>query len=86
MTSPMHVRDAEDDDLPAILAFYNQVIATSTAVYTSEPATLAERGAWLRERREQEYPVLVAELGGSYRRVVFRCWKIFALPSQAGFC
>ncbi len=61
---PIPVRDAEEGDLPAILAIYNQVIATSTAVYTSVPATLAERRAWLQARRGQDYPVLVAGQGG----------------------
>ena len=35
-----NIRAASEDDLPEILAIYNDVIATSTAVYTSEPATL----------------------------------------------
>ena len=36
-----NVRAASEADLPGILAIYNDVIATSTAVYTSEPSTLA---------------------------------------------
>jgi L-amino acid N-acyltransferase len=32
-----NVRAASEADLPGILAIYNDVIATSTAVYTSEP-------------------------------------------------
>lgn len=74
----MHIRDAEEGDLPAILAIYNQVIATSTAVYTSVPATMAERRAWLAARREQDYPVLVAERDGDVLGFAsfgdFRAW------------
>ena len=34
------IRGALVEDLPGILAIYNDVIATSTAVYREEPATL----------------------------------------------
>ena len=59
----MPIRAAAPDDLPAILAIYNDVIATSTAVYALEPATLDERRAWLEARRAQGFPVLVATDG-----------------------
>jgi L-amino acid N-acyltransferase YncA len=54
------VRDAVEADLPAILDIYNDVIATSTAVYSEKPSTLADRQAWWTTRVEQGYPVLVA--------------------------
>ena len=54
------VRDAGEADIPAILAIYNDVIATSTAVYSDMPATLADRRVWWTTRVEQGYPVLVA--------------------------
>jgi len=56
----MEIRDAETPDLPQILAIYNDVIATSTAVYLSEPSTLEERANWLDLRRQRGFPVLVA--------------------------
>ena len=59
----MLIRDAQDQDLPAILAIYNDVIATSTAVYATEPALLAERAEWLAQRRQRGFPVLVAAEG-----------------------
>lgn len=54
------LRDAEAADLGGLLAIYNEVIATSTAVFSEEPVTLEERGGWLAARREAGYPVLVA--------------------------
>ena len=54
------VRAANEADLPGILAIYNDVIATSTAVYTSQPSTLEERRAWFAARYAQGFPVLVA--------------------------
>lgn len=56
----MSIRDAREQDLPQILAIYNEVIATSTAVYATQPTTLVERGEWLEQRRQRGFPVLVA--------------------------
>jgi phosphinothricin acetyltransferase len=52
--------DATVDDLPAIVDLYNDVIATTTAIYRDDPVTLADRAAWLDERRAEGFPVLVA--------------------------
>jgi L-amino acid N-acyltransferase YncA len=49
----MLVRNATRDDLPQILAIYNDVIATSTAIY-------ADRAEWFEGRLKRNYPVLVA--------------------------
>lgn len=54
------IRDASTDDVPGILAIYNDVIATSTAVYRDDPATLDDRLQWFNARQAQSYPVLVA--------------------------
>lgn len=59
----MPVRPATEADLPAILAIYNEVIATSTAVYAVEPVSYADREAWFRARAAQGFPVLVADEG-----------------------
>ena len=55
----IEIRSAELDDLPGILAVYNEVIATSTAVYTDAAVTLENRRAWFESRRSAGYPVLV---------------------------
>jgi L-amino acid N-acyltransferase len=55
-----HVREATHSDLDGILAIYNDVIQTSTAVYSLAPATVEERRAWFDARRAAGYPVLVA--------------------------
>jgi L-amino acid N-acyltransferase YncA len=54
------IRDAVVDDLPGLLDIYNQVIATSTAIYTDRPATLEDRQGWWTLRVSEGYPVLVA--------------------------
>jgi phosphinothricin acetyltransferase len=55
------VRDAREEDLPAVLAIFNHVIATSTAVYIEAPATLDERHRWWRDRVSAGFPVVIAE-------------------------
>jgi phosphinothricin acetyltransferase len=59
----MFIRDATKDDLPQILAIYNDVVATSTAIYADRPATLAERSEWFEARVKRGCPVLVAADG-----------------------
>lgn len=54
------VRNVAEPDLPGILDIYNEVIRTSSAVYTEQEATLEDRRAWLAARAAQGYPVLVA--------------------------
>lgn len=54
------IRDAREDDLPGLLDIYNDVIASSTAIFRDEPATLADRRTWWEGRRAAGYPVLVA--------------------------
>jgi len=61
----MRVRAADPTDLPAILAIYNEVIVSSTAVYAFDPVTIEDRTAWYEARRALGYPVLVADDAGT---------------------
>ena len=56
----LQVRDAREEDLAGVLAIYNDVIATTTAVYRDDPATLEDRREWWHARAALGYPVLVA--------------------------
>ncbi|MDF0528336.1 GNAT family N-acetyltransferase [Tsukamurella sp. 8F] len=56
----MEIRDATENDLPAILAIYNDAVADSTAIWTDERSDLAGRHRWLEERTAAGFPVLVA--------------------------
>jgi phosphinothricin acetyltransferase len=58
------IRPAADADLPAILAIYNDAVLTTTATYDTQPESPDARAAWLRERRAQHMPVLVADIRG----------------------
>jgi L-amino acid N-acyltransferase len=77
------VSDADDTDLAAILAIYNDAIANTTAVYTDELATIEQRAAWLAERRALDLPVIVARdrarrVGGFASFGPFRPWPGYA--------
>lgn len=61
----MVIDDLREADLPGLLAIYNDVIATSTAVYSDRPTTLAERRDWWQARRAQGYPVLASRDGAA---------------------
>jgi L-amino acid N-acyltransferase len=56
----VQVEDAREGDLEGLVAIYNEVLATSTAIFSHVPATLEERIEWWRARASQGYPVLVA--------------------------
>src|SRR5579872_3922739 len=72
----MQVREATADDLPGILAIYNEVIANTTAIYNYDPVDLADRAAWFEGRREAGFPVLVAEDGGAVAGYAsFGAWR-----------
>lgn len=74
--------DATVDDLPAIVDIYNDVIATTTAIYRDDPVTLEDRAAWLQERRAAGFPVLVARDAATHRVVALGSYGWFkATPS-----
>src|SRR5207248_3804711 len=52
--------DWSSDVCSSDLAIYNDVLATSTAIFSRAPVTLEERTQWWRARASQGYPVLVA--------------------------
>jgi L-amino acid N-acyltransferase len=58
------IRNASEDDLPAILAIANQVILTTTAVYDYVPHTLEMRQHWYRGKVAAGWPVFVADDSG----------------------
>lgn len=74
----MEIRSAQPPDLPGITAIYNDVLATSTAIYADTPSTLEARREWVQSRQKSGYPVLVAAEGGDVQGFAsfgdFRSW------------
>jgi L-amino acid N-acyltransferase YncA len=56
----MTIRDATEDDLPAIVAIYNASIPSRTATADTEPISIADRRNWFREHHPDRRPLWVA--------------------------
>ena len=63
-SAPLQIRPATESDVPGILEIYNDAILHTTAIYNYVPHTPEMRLAWFRERRQQGFPVLVADIAG----------------------
>ncbi|MDR3713651.1 MAG: GNAT family N-acetyltransferase [Puia sp.] len=75
------VRFAWEDDLPAILEIYNEVIANTTAVYDYDPHTHQMRKSWYDAKKKENHPVFVATEGdkilGFSSYGPFRAWAAY---------
>jgi L-amino acid N-acyltransferase YncA len=58
------VREATEQDLPALLAIHNEAVRTTTAIWDEDEVDLEDRRAWLLDRQAAGFPVLVAEVDG----------------------
>ncbi len=60
----MNIRDAHEKDVPAIAVILNDAIEHTLATWMHHPFTLEDRIDWFRTRRQQNFPVLVADIDG----------------------
>ena len=60
----MKIRDADEADLPAIVAIFNAAIATRMSVAMLSPVTVQERLPWFRRHSPDRYPLWVIEDAG----------------------
>ncbi len=58
--SEMIIREAVLEDMSGVLEIYNELIATSTAIYFDEPLPLQNRIDWFHQRQREGYPIFVA--------------------------
>jgi phosphinothricin acetyltransferase len=95
--SELEIRDAREDDLESMLAIYNDVLATSTSIFSDIHRTPQEQTKWFDDRRSQSWPVLVACRDGTLLGYAsygpFRTWpgyrhtvenSIYLTPSARG--
>ena len=71
----MHVRDATDDDAPALVDLFNALIASTTVAWRDHEADETELRAGLADHRAAGQPWLVAEHDGEV--VGYACWSDF---------
>jgi len=61
----MDIRDARQADAGGILRIYNDAVANTTAIWNEQLSSTESRVAWLNERWQSGYPVLVAAEEGN---------------------
>jgi len=80
-SAPIILRDAVEGDLPQILEIYNEVLLTTTAIYSEVAHTLEMRQAWFNDRKSAGFPVIVAEQDGMIAGFAtyghFRVWPCY---------
>jgi hypothetical protein len=58
------IRDAVEDDLPAIVGIYNSTVPSRMVTADPEPVSVESRRAWFREHDPARHPIWVAEVDG----------------------
>jgi L-amino acid N-acyltransferase YncA len=75
------IDNASRDDLPQILAIYNEVIRNSTAVYSEEEFTPARGETWFDAKKGQGFPLVVVRdasgVAGFGSFGEFRAWPCY---------
>jgi L-amino acid N-acyltransferase YncA len=75
----INIRKATEQDLPAMLEIYNDIIINTTAVWQYDTHTLEMRQEWFKTKQEQGFPVFVAEdngiIVGFSTYGTFRAWQ-----------
>jgi len=60
----MRIRDAVEDDLPAVVAIYNTAVPGRQATADTSEVTVAERRSWFFDHSAERRPIWVAEEEG----------------------
>jgi L-amino acid N-acyltransferase len=68
------IRDATENDLPAINDIYNEEVMIGTATWDEEPWTFGQRREWFSKLGDESTPVLVAEVNGVVRGFAYLSW------------
>jgi L-amino acid N-acyltransferase len=80
------IRQATAADMAGLAAVYNDVLTTSTVIFSDKPVTVEDRVAWLEGRSKQGFPVLVADAGGSVAGFAsyadFRAWPGYRYSAE----
>ncbi|WP_221937307.1 GNAT family N-acetyltransferase [Novosphingobium sp.] len=73
------IRDAVPADIEGITAIYNDAVLNTTAIWNETAVDTANRLAWLADRRQAGYPVLVSvdESGTVLGYASFGDWRAF---------
>lgn len=64
MSGAIRVREAREEDIPAITEIFNDAILNTTAVYFYTPVSQKSRLEWLHAKQNDGWPVYVADEKG----------------------
>ncbi len=67
----LHIREATEADLPAIVDIYNQSIPAGWSTADTKPITVADRAEWFRKFDPAKRPIWVAEADGNVVATVY---------------
>ncbi|HUQ69669.1 MAG TPA: GNAT family N-acetyltransferase [Planctomycetaceae bacterium] len=67
----LHIRNATEADLPAIVDIYNQSIPAGWSTADTQPIAVAERVEWFRKFDPDKRPIWVAEVDGRVVATVY---------------
>ncbi|HEY2565355.1 MAG TPA: GNAT family N-acetyltransferase [Acidimicrobiales bacterium] len=83
MTEDILVREALDADVDGIASIYNDVLATTSAIWSDQPVSVSDRRRWLADKRAASEPVVVAWDASGV--LGFAAWGPFrTLPGYVG--
>jgi len=75
------IREATEKDLQDILDIYNDAILNTTAVYAYKPHTIDERLEWFKNKKKENYPIIIFEkdekVAGFVTFGPFRAWPAY---------
>jgi L-amino acid N-acyltransferase len=81
MVQTITIRNATENDIQPMLDIYNEIIENTTAVFQYDLHTLEMRKDWLSKKREENFPVLIAEendaIVGFSTFGQFRSWQAY---------
>ena len=75
------IRDAREEDLPAIVDIYNQSIPSGRATADTRPISVSDRVEWFRNFDPKRRPIWVAEDEGRVVGCVYLSWFYHARPA-----
>lgn len=78
------IRDAAEDDLPSIVAIYNESIPSGRSTADTRPVSLEERLEWFRKFDSQKRPLWVAEHELQVVGCIYLSWFYGGRPAYDG--
>ena len=81
---PLHIRLANESDLPAVNAIYNHYVPISTTTYDIEPMTLESRQRWF-AGREPIHPVTIAYLDDAPSNEIVGWGSLHTFRNKPGY-